>query len=107
MEWLPGTSIFQHHTPVFWLSLITGTGLGALAGRLRTTGTVYEGRHWILWMSGLAGAVTGTTLFLFLSLASLLANARSGGGRAAPVAVWTVLGQLALFMVFVLRRVRR
>lgn len=104
MDWLPGTSIFRHHTWVFWLNLLAGMGLGAAAGHLRAAGTIYEGRGWVLALATVAGALLGFTIFLTVSFLSLLSALRSGDARAGPVAVFSLLGQLGVFTVFVVRR---
>lgn len=104
MSWLPGWSIFGTHTPVFWLNVLLGGVLGYVATRLRSMGTRFEGERWMLVLGTTAGIVAGATLFLFLGILTVLLYFITGGMRTGQLVLFSVLGQLALFVFFVYRK---
>lgn len=104
MSWLPGSSIFGSQTPIFWLNVFLGAGLGYVATRLRSYGTRFEGEVWMQVLGTCAGMIAGATVFLCLGILTLMLYFITGAMRTAELVVLSVLGQLALFMVFVLRR---
>lgn len=104
MSWLPGWSIFGSHTPVFWLNVLLGGVLGFIATRIRSVGTRFEGERWMLVLGTVAGIVGGATVFLFLGIMTLLFYFIIGRMRLTELIVFSVLGQLALFVYFTLRR---
>ena len=107
MDLLPGSGIFHEHTPAFWLNLAAGVSLGYIAGRLRTFGTSLEGKGWVLGLSAVAGLVLGVTVFLIFSLLVLMANTRVPGRGVGQLVVMSLLAQLLIFAVLVLRRGRQ
>ncbi|MFQ6046422.1 MAG: hypothetical protein ACE5PT_08705 [Gemmatimonadales bacterium] len=104
MEWLPGTQLFGSHTPVLWLNAALGATLGFVATRVRAAGTVFEGKVWMLGLGTVAGVIAGTTLALFWGLLIALFEYVTGETSAGALLGMSVLSQLALFAVVVLRR---
>ena len=104
MSWLPGWSVFGSHTPIFWLNVFLGAILGYVATRIRSMGTQFEGVTWVQVLGTVAGMVGGATIFLFLGIVTLLFYFVTGGTHTRELVVLSVLGQLAVFVVFVYRK---
>lgn len=104
MEWLPGSLIFGGHTPVLWLNVLLGAALGFVATRIRAAGTVFQGKAWMLGLGTVAGVIAGATIAVTWGLLMALYEYATGAKSAGALLGMSMLSQLALFALVVMRR---